>query len=341
MVKSEPPVLNRRRSIRQNPSPKSEQQSGSDDASCKEELKDTDAKELVTVTIGNLNERNDLTTTSDPPLLALRGGKDIPPAAKDEKVKKWIEDSNLLSSSKVSKSMDEEEEDCDKEDSPHPPPSSLTPSFMDEKATTMTAKKGRRPKLKRAFGVAEKKKKVSEEMSDSDHENEAEIKSEVDEQEDKEISTIGASDHSAENNNLPTEKDRTTDTTTDALSAFCNIVENVQKLQSHPSVESTTSTIDSSAKSDVASPTKAGVGERKRKYISKRRRTQSTSETTADDTTMRSPKEKKEKQISPPLEYNSDFVSDLGMCQLHYFLMKKVQVFCLESVFLTLSWCIH
>ena len=309
MVKSEPPVLNRRRSNRQNPSPKSGQQSGSD-VSSKEDTTEIESKEYV----GKSKGRDDLVVSTDPPLLSLRGGKDV--TSKDEKVKKWIEDSNNVLS-KVSKSM-EEECDNNKDD-----PSPSATSIDNEKVT----RKGRKSKYKRSAVEPTDNKKKKEE-SDS----EPEVKSEevADEEEEKEKKkkvlneAVDDDKTPVENNNLPTEKDRTSAETTaaaDTLSAFCNIVENVQKLQSHPkmsSVESTTSTVDSTKSYCAASPTKdhhSTTGERKKKHISKRKRTQSASVeiTGGEDPAMKSPREKKEKQMSPPLEYNSDFISDLGM----------------------------
>lgn len=328
MVKSEPPVLNRRRSNRQNPSPKSGQHSGSDVSSKEETSREIESKEFAAGgSIGKsskVRNRDDIMTpAADPPLLSLRDGKDA--TSKDEKVKKWIEDSNNVLS-KVTKSM--EEEGCEKDDAP---PSSLSVDTV-EKAVT-TKKVGRKAKYKRgAVGAAPPltdNKKVKKEESDSEPEvkSEGAVDEEVEEKVTNQEAMVDGVHHHhktpVENNNLVTEKDRTSAETTaaaDTLSAFCNIVENAQKLQSHPSVESTTSTIDS-AKSD-ASPTKDhhhNHHTRKKHHASKRKRSQSTSGEAgvaggcSDDSALKSPREKREKQMSPPLEYNSDFVSDLGM----------------------------
>lgn len=322
MVKSEPPVLNRRRSNRQNPSPKSGQHSGSDVSSKEETSKEIESKEFTDGSGGGKSSkarsRDDIMTpAADPPLLSLRDGKDT--TSKDEKVKKWIEDSNNVLS-KVTKSMEEEECESNKDDVPPP---SLSVDTIEK---VVTKKVGRKAKYKRGpVAAPPDNKKMKKEESDS----EPEVKSEeIVEDEEEEIlneAIVDGTHHdktSVENNNLVTEKDRTSAETTaaaDTLSAFCNIVENAQKLQSHPSVESTTSTIDS-AKSG-ASPIKDHhhTNTRKKHHGSKRKRSQSTSTETwaaggiCEDPALKSPREKKEKQMSPPLEYNSDFVSDLGM----------------------------
>ena len=335
MVKSEPPVLNRRRSNRQNPSPKSGgQHSGGSDVSSKEETtgREIESKEFAAVGGGagsgksaKSRSRDDiLTPAADPPLLSLRDGKDT--TSKDEKVKKWIEDSNNV----LTKSMEEEE--CVDKDNPNPSPS--IPIDTIEKP--VHKKVGRKAKFKRGVAGAPTpvdKKKIKKEESDSEPEVKSEeaVDDEVEEEEkvlNDEAMVDDAPLHQQnktpiENNNLATEKDRTSAETTaaaDTLSAFCNIVENAQKLQSHPSVESTASTIDST-KSD-ASPTKDHHHHhtRRKHHGNKRKRSQSTSVDLAgaaglgsDDSALKSPREKREKQMSPPLEYNPDFVSDLGM----------------------------
>ena len=185
MVKSEPPVLNRRRSNRQNPSPKSGgQHSGGSDVSSKEETtgREIESKEFAAVGGGagsgksaKSRSRDDiLTPAADPPLLSLRDGKDT--TSKDEKVKKWIEDSNNV----LTKSMEEEE--CVDKDDP-------TPSMpIDTIEKPMHKKVGRKAKFKRgAVGAPTPvdNKKIKKEESDSEPEVKIEeaVDDEVEEEE--------------------------------------------------------------------------------------------------------------------------------------------------------------
>lgn len=259
LMKSEPPVLSRRRSNRQNPSPKLDHQTDSDNSS-KEDIKEVEItpKEIIKpieeIASNGLSSFENKVT------------------CKEENVKKWIEDSNNV----IKKEVEVEDN--------LPVAESLQPN--DDKTNI---KRGRKVKARKN----EKKKKPEE--SDSENETKSEQAEET-------VNT--ESPKSSENNNLLTEKDRTSETAT-TLSDFCNIVQNVQKLESHPSVDSITLIEE---KSFEPSQIK---GEKKiKKPQNKRKRTHSV--THGDDGVVKSPKEKREKQMSPPLEYNADFVSDLS-----------------------------
>ena len=295
-MKSEPPVLSRRRSNRQNPSPKSHEQHTDSDISSKEDSKEsTGAEKDVREKRSTKSDRKNVELDSAAAGLLSLDTKDT--MSKDEKVKNWIEDSKNVLSSVAGKTEADDEEMKSEQLSKASETSSASTTTTTTTHEEKTWRRGRRPKSKRANNESKKKK----EESDSD----TEMKSEGEEQTSPATGQI-------ENNNVITEKDRTSETA-DTLSAFCNIVENAQKLQSHPSVESTASTVESTGD---ASPTKdhpgsSGHHTEKKKRSHKRRRTQSTTEGAGDDA-LKSPKEKREKQMSPPLEYNSDFMSDLG-----------------------------
>ncbi|XP_066923848.1 AT-rich interactive domain-containing protein 4B-like [Clytia hemisphaerica] len=303
-MKSEPPVLSRRRSNRQNPSPKSNEQHTDSDISSKEESKESAGveKDVPEKRISRADRKNAELDSAAAGLLSLDSKDTLMSMSKDEKVKNWIEDSKNVLSTVTGKTEEVDEEEIKSEQTSKAAETSSVASTAVTAATPheeKTWRRGRRPKSKRANNESKKKK----EESDSD----TEMKSEGDEQTNPATGQI-------ENNNVITEKDRTSETV-DALSAFCSIVENAQKLQSHPSVESTASTLESAGDT---SPTKDHPGvsghhlTEKKKRSHKRKRTQSTTEGGTGDDALKSPKEKREKQMSPPLEYNSDFVSDLA-----------------------------
>jgi len=299
MMKSEPPVLSRRRSHRQNPSPKSDHHTDGESSSR------DDPREMEIP--GTSNEEKLIKPKIKPDSLAstdeLASLENKNSFIKDDKVKKWIEDSNKVMATKTSDKPTTEVEDEDE----IPPIIDLPPpSVGDPKSVGL--KRGRKPKTKR--GVSEKKRKTSESDSEAEVKPEEETAAVVDEKENvcsspTTTTTATTTTTSPENNNVPTEKDRTSETA-NTLSDFCNILEQAQKLKSHPSMESTAS-LESSTKGDV-SPSKESA-EKKKKSSQKRKRTQST---TNEDDALKSPKEKKEKTMSPPLQYKADFVSDLG-----------------------------
>lgn len=215
-------------------------------------------------------------------------------SSKENNVKKWIEDSNIVMAKGEPKKL---VDDVVKEETP----AEEAPLANDEKVNTRRVRKTKTR--------SEKRRKAEE--SDS----EPEIKTEPVDEPVENIPTELSQDN--ENNNV---------ITTDALSDFCNIIGNVPKLQSHESVDSTTSSTGDTKSTEAPTPTKDHPDRRKGKgERHKRRRTQSTNE----DDVLKSPKEKKEKQMSPPLEYNPDFLSDLGQLKIykHIFYIVTIIVF--------------
>lgn len=305
LSKSEP-NLSRRRSNRQNPSPKSDNHTDSDISGSKEDVKD------ILTEKGDESPKpgNILMIKEEPVTLPTLEVKE---SSKEDNVKKWIEDSNMIMSHTDTKNQLE----VDVKDE-------LLAEDALESEEKGNIKRGRKLKAKRQDSndtkSEKRRRKPKDEGDESDSENETKPIHEAVKETPQTVSEEVCD--KVNNNILPTEKDdekpphlpSSEQTSIDALSAFCNIIGNVPKLQSHESIDSNNSSIldnkSNEASNEAPTPTKDLHERRKSKgERQKRRRTHSTNE----DVALTSPKEKKEKQSSPPLEYNPDFLSDLGV----------------------------
>lgn len=286
LMKSESSTVNRRRSNRQQiTSQKSD--NAESDLSSKDEKEDygtkrDDVKEEPTTstTFSDHQASGYENYSSSKKPLPL----DPKESSKEDSVKKWIEDSSkLMSKTSLQKTMEEgpKIEPCD------PSETSKVDEFQNKISQDDEKKKGRKIKTKKEESKPNRKRRNDE--TDSDNEE-------------KESTSAPVETIKSDNNNLQSEKDRTSETA-QTLSDFCNIVENIPKLQASESVEESVP----DTRKEANSPQKDLEKSRKKKHDKKRRRTQSTIEVEA----LKSPKEKKEKRVSPPLQYNIDFMSDL------------------------------
>lgn len=211
-------------------------------------------------------------------------------SSKEETVKKWIEDSSKI----FSKSTESSEDDIIGKENEDQVCAEENMVLQDEKPP----KRGRRSKGNK---ITEKNCKIK--MEESDHEYDSKCI----------VGNVRSCDQSHDNNNNSCGKDNTScekEQSTDnsqLLSDFCTIVENVHKLKAETEKETNNNIGAESNKELPTSPTKETERPPKHKRTGekhKRKISQSNSDY------YKSPK--KEKRISPRLEYNVDFMSDLS-----------------------------
>lgn len=290
IVKPETTNQNRRRSSRQPNQAPVKQENENKEEHCKHE-KDTnitnkkeDVKPVSSdcLTNVNLTEIN-LSKTSIESLNRKE-------SSKNDSVKKWIEDSSKILSKPETGSVESET----KTDNEKTQGVSIDEFQNPESPKSM--KKGRKSKLK----------KTNKKNKNNDSDTESEIKEEITEN----VVTL----EEQTNNNVISEKDRTSETA-QLLTDFCDIVESAHKLtKTTDSTENTPISTnrdakpehvaETSLKEECSSPTKETHIEKKKKK-NKRKRCHSAK----DEDFVKSPK--KEKKSPPALEYNIDFVSDL------------------------------
>jgi len=296
LSKSEPPaaISGRRRSFRQPSqlSPKSENTNETDGTNNKDEKdeshfkhKKEETKSVYTVGSSNCSDMIDNRLN-----VATIETLDRKESSKVDSVKKWIEDSSI----ELSKNPEALKSEVG---SPKPEFIKLEDNLPEEHVTESgPLKRGRRGKAKKMEEQKQKRKKNNE----SDNECE--------ETKDNKIITQNPMTVTNSNNNLLSEKDRTSETA-QTLSDFCNIVENVHKL------DTTTATATESFNNTNNSPSSPNknITDKSKKHQhkhekTKRRRTKSFVD---EENCLKSPT-KNEKKGSPVLEYNVDFISDLG-----------------------------